>query len=73
MKADVGAKIKLTREVCYGTLYGLVKIPEGVVLTVGSRLKSDDGIETVEKIRLVNILGEKVVHYRVYDTDYKII
>lgn len=29
MKAQVGQKIKIVKEVCYGTVHGLVKIAEG--------------------------------------------
>lgn len=73
MKATTGDKIKVTKRVCYGTVYGLVQVEEGTILTVANRTASDDGVETVEKVTLKNELGQVAAPIHVWDKDYIIV
>ena len=73
MKANDGNKIKIIEEVCYGTVYGLVKVEVGTLLTVAERNNSDDGIETEERVTLVNEIGEKSLQIHVWDSHYTIV
>ncbi|AJD93343.1 hypothetical protein JMA_40250 (plasmid) [Jeotgalibacillus malaysiensis] len=73
MKATAGDKIKVTRDVCYGSAYGLTKVKKGTVLTVSGRNDSDDGIVSVETITLKNELGSVTRGFNVWDTEYELV
>lgn len=70
MKAKSGDKIQITKDVCYGSVYGLISIDKGTILTVSERNNSDDGIETEETITLRSVIGQKAVSYNIWDNDY---
>lgn len=73
MKAHAKDKIKLIKDVTYGTSYGLTEIKKGTELTVSNRNVSDDGIVTVETITLTNELGTKTSEFHIWDTDYVLV
>jgi len=73
MKAHAGDKIKLIKDVIYGTSYGLTEIKKGTELTVSNRNVSDDGIVTVETITLTNELGTKTSGFHIWDKDYVLV
>ena len=45
-EANIGDKIKLIKDISYGSIYGLIKIKNGKIFTVKNRNNSDDGVET---------------------------
>lgn len=71
-KAKVGDKILLTKDICYGSVYGLVKLGKGAILTVANRNSSDDGVKTVETITQKNVVGTRTTSYTVWDKEYEI-
>lgn len=77
MKADIaniGDRIKLIKKLSYGSVYGLIEIEKGKEFTVKNRNNSNDGILTVETIRLTgSSLGSKTDNVTVWDDEYEIV
>ena len=70
MKATKGQKIITNKRVTFGSVYGLIEIPQGAELTVLSRMDSDDGILTEELFKYKGVMGETSFPYGVWDKDY---
>jgi len=73
MKAETEDRIRLVRDVSYGTSYGLVKVPKGTILQVDKRNDSDDGVHVVDTVILQNEHGRKYEPIHVWDNEYHIV
>ncbi len=73
MKANTGDKIKLIKQVCYGSIHGLIEVEIGTILTVKNRNSSDDGIETEQTKTLNGQLGKVELPIEMWDHEYIIV
>ena len=70
MKAKSGNEIEVTKNVYFGSAYGLIEIAKGTIMTVSERNSSNDGVRTEETITQTNELGTRTIAYNVWDSDY---
>lgn len=73
IKANVGDKIRLTENLCYGGAYGLIEVEAGTEMTVIERNSSDDGVVTDKTFYKTSSIGSKLIHVEVFDYGYIII
>lgn len=73
MKGNIGDKIKLINEVCYGNVYGLIEVEKDTEMTVISRDSTNEGVITDFIITSKNPYFKGTINVHVWDKDYVVI
>lgn len=66
-KPDVGDRIRLIKNVCYGTAYGIVEVPKGTEMNVIERKSTDDGVVTDHLFESKSKLFPGTINVEVWD------
>lgn len=77
-KAQPGDKIKLIKDICYGSIYGRIERSKGDEFVVKERNYSDDGIIATKTISLENnktawLTRTEELNISIWDNEYTII